>query len=104
MEPSGKITEVDESASNNQNTNESVPSGFSIGFEFLKKSALGWKDERLKTFRPVSSFLDRSKLSMPGSDALHRIKTNLSYFQTNYIMVFFVLSLYCLYVVIEDSI
>lgn len=96
MEPSGKITEVDESASNNQTSNESVPSGFSIGFEFLKKTALGWKDERLKTFRPISSFLDRSKLSLPGSDALNRMKTNLSYFQTNYILVFLVFSLYCL--------
>ena len=58
-----------------------------------------WKDERMKSLRPMGSFLSRDKLSFPAPTELaSRVKTNLLYFQTNYFVLFAVLGLYCVYV------
>jgi hypothetical protein len=55
-----------------------------------------WKDERMKSLRPMGSFLSRDKLSFPAPTELaSRVKTNLLYFQTNYFVLFAVLGLYC---------
>lgn len=58
-----------------------------------------WKNERMQTLRPMSSFLSRDKLSLPApTELLSRVKTNLFYFQTNYFILFAVLGIYCVYV------
>ena len=55
-----------------------------------------WKDERMKSLRPMGSFLSRDKLSLPApSEIVHRVRTNLTYFQTNYFVLFAVLGVYC---------
>jgi len=54
-----------------------------------------WKNERMKTLRPVGSFFDRSRLSLPRpTELLSRVRSNFAYFQTNYVLVFLVLCLY----------
>lgn len=85
---------------------EPAPAGAAGGFNpvtILLPMVTGkfseWKDERMKSFRPMSSFLSRDKLSMPApSDVVTRVRTNLTYFQTNYFVLFAVLGLYCVYV------
>jgi len=63
--------------------------------EGLKQAVYQWKDERFKTFRPMGEFFNRSKLSIPGpTEIFSRAKQNLAYFQTNYLLVCLVLSLY----------
>lgn len=58
-----------------------------------------WKEERMKTFRPMGTFLSRDKLSLPApSELVSRVRTNLVYFQTNYFLLFALLGLYCVYV------
>lgn len=58
-----------------------------------------WKDERLKSFRPVGTFLSREKLSFPPpTEVMTRVRTNLVYFQTNYFALFALLGLFCVYV------
>jgi len=45
--------------------------------------------------RPVGSFFDRSKLSLPAlTQVVSRLKANVAYFQSNYLLVFLVLCLY----------
>lgn len=49
----------------------------------------------INSLRPVGSFFDRSRLSLPKlTEIPSRFKTNIAYFQTNYLLVFFVLCLY----------
>eukprot|EP01127_Copromyxa_protea_P009838 TRINITY_DN2348_c0_g1_i1.p1 TRINITY_DN2348_c0_g1~~TRINITY_DN2348_c0_g1_i1.p1 ORF type:complete len:244 (-),score=42.52 TRINITY_DN2348_c0_g1_i1:266-952(-) len=63
--------------------------------EAVKISLVNWKDDRFKTIRPFGEFFDKTKLSFPKpTDVLTRMKNNLSYYQTNYIIVFFILSIY----------
>jgi len=58
-----------------------------------------WREERMKTFRPMGTFLSRDKLSLPApSELVSRVKTNLVYFQTNYFLLFALLGIYCVYV------
>lgn len=66
---------------------------------YMKQTFTGWKDERLKNFRPLSSFLNRDNISLPKvTEVPKRISRNLTYYQTNYIVVFLLLSLYGAYV------
>lgn len=70
------------------------------GFLHVKTLAAGWGAERAKGFKPIGTFLDRSKLSLPSgaSDLVSRVKTNLTYFQTNYLLVFVFLLVLGVYV------
>jgi len=55
-----------------------------------------WKDERFQSFRPVSEFFNRSKISLPKpTEVVTRVKQNLIWYQTNYLAVFCILALYC---------
>jgi len=72
-----------------------TPSATNPWIASLKTFASSWKDERLKTLRSIGEFFDRSKLSLPSiKDIPARIKSNLAHFQTNYLLVFLLLSIY----------
>lgn len=102
-----------------QLTSSSAPSSsFGVGsftanalLEAAKNHASQWKDERFKTFRPLGEFFNRSNMSFPAvillfisplifqlTAILPRLKQNIVYYQTNYLLVFFVLSIYSAYV------
>jgi len=69
----------------------------SAGFGRAKELFFSWKTERGKNLRKWGSFMDRSKFSLPKPTHIpYRIKTNLSFFQTNYVIVFLILTLYCI--------
>jgi len=54
-----------------------------------------WKEERFKTLRPFGDFIRKDKMSVPKiTEIPQRIKMNFVYFQTNYLLIFFILSLY----------
>eukprot|EP01122_Echinamoeba_exundans_P004798 TRINITY_DN1502_c0_g1_i2.p2 TRINITY_DN1502_c0_g1~~TRINITY_DN1502_c0_g1_i2.p2 ORF type:complete len:280 (+),score=40.01 TRINITY_DN1502_c0_g1_i2:110-841(+) len=73
-----------------------VGSGFNLVTSVLSSQLSTWKDERLKTFRPISEFTDKTRFALPPPTQLFtRIKTNLFYFQSNYVAVFVFLALYC---------
>jgi hypothetical protein len=56
-----------------------------------------YKDDRVKSLRPWSEFLDRSKFSAPGKlEAFSRINKNLSTFYSNYVVVTALISIYVL--------
>jgi hypothetical protein len=62
----------------------------------FKDMFFSWKTERGKNLRKWGQFCDRSKFLLPRpTQVLQRLKTNLSYFQTNYLIVFLVLTVYC---------
>jgi hypothetical protein len=66
---------------------------------YVKQTFSGWKDERLKNLRPLSSFLNRDNISLPKvTEVPKRISRNLKYYQTNYVIVFLLISLYGAYV------
>lgn len=63
----------------------------------MKEMLFAWKDDRLKSVKAWSQFTDSSKLGLPKvTDVVVRLKSNLSYFLSNYIIIFFVLMLYCI--------
>jgi len=54
-----------------------------------------WKDERLKNLRPIGEFFAKEKFSVPKIIEIPtRLKANVTYYQTNYFLVFFLLSIY----------
>lgn len=69
----------------------------------FKDMFFSWKTERGKNLRKWGQFCDRSKFLLPRpTQVLQRLKTNLSYFQTNYLIVFLVLTVYCKLLLILD--
>lgn len=67
----------------------------SVASSYLKNTLSSWKDERFKTLRPVSSFFSKDSYSLPKVTTIpKRLLTNLKYYQTNYLVIFFILSLY----------
>lgn len=106
MDPSNRIGAASPPATSIAMPAESAPSSGAGGFNpvtILLPMVTGkfseWKDERMKSLRPMGAFLSREKLSMPApSEVVTRVRTNLTYFQTNYFVLFGVLGLYCVYV------
>lgn len=63
----------------------------------VKQAFFSWKTERGKNLRKWGNFFDKSRFSIPkkSSQVLSRLKKNVKYFQTNYILIFLLLTLYC---------
>ena len=56
-----------------------------------------YKDDKLRTLRPWSEFVDRSQFSVPSKlEAFARISRNYSHFHSNYVVVVAILSTYIL--------
>lgn len=57
-----------------------------------------WRDERLSHLRTWKEFFERNKFALPSdADTLKvRLKRNLEYYLTNYLIVTFVLLAYCM--------
>jgi len=64
----------------------------------VKQAFFSWKTERGKNLRKWGNFFDKSRFSIPkkSSQVLSRLKKNVKYFQTNYILIFLLLTLYCI--------
>uniref|UniRef100_A0A6B2LJI8 PRA1 family protein n=1 Tax=Arcella intermedia TaxID=1963864 RepID=A0A6B2LJI8_9EUKA len=64
-------------------------------FDSVKNTLLNWKNERSKTVRAFGEFFDKTRISIPNvKDIPDRLKSNLVYFQSNYFILFLVLSVY----------
>lgn len=76
---------------------EAITSRFSFGDRFsnMRSQSLS---TRFANLRPISEFLDVKRFSKPANfaEAQSRINYNLSYFSTNYLCVFIMLSIYSL--------
>ncbi len=54
-----------------------------------------WKNERVKNLRSSKEFFGKDKFSFPKMNSIpQRVKSNLFYFQTNYLLVFLISSIY----------
>lgn len=72
-----------------------ITSRFSDRFNSVRSQSFG---SRLSNLRPISEFLDVKRLSKPANfaEVQSRLNYNLSYFASNYIVVFCMLSIYSL--------
>jgi len=62
----------------------------------LKDMFVAWKDDRLKSVKAWSQFSDKSKFGPRKiTEIVVRVKSNVSYFLSNYIILFFILAIYC---------
>jgi len=80
-------------------TKETAEVVASVGSNRLKEFFLSWKNEHLslKSMRSWSAFCDKTKFSLPKiADTLSRFKSNLLYWQTNYVVIFLILVIYCI--------
>jgi len=78
-------------------TSQAAAAVASAGTSRVKEIFTTWKNENLnlKSMRTWGGFCDKTKLSLPKVTEIHiRLKSNLMYFQTNYIAVFALLLLY----------
>ncbi|KAG9299937.1 hypothetical protein G9A89_009665 [Geosiphon pyriformis] len=75
----------------------SFPSSLPISAERLSVLTR-FKNERLGNLRPVGEFFDKNRLSKPNGIAAitQRLSYNLTYFQSNYILIVMGLLIYCL--------
>mmetsp|Transcript_1849 Transcript_1849/g.2658 ORF Transcript_1849/g.2658 Transcript_1849/m.2658 type:complete len:244 (+) Transcript_1849:70-801(+) len=54
-----------------------------------------WREKPLESVRPWGEFFDRQRLGVPRpTEIRQRTSQNLAYFQTNYLILFFVLAIY----------
>ena len=72
-----------------------ITSRFSDRFNSVRSQSFG---SRLANLRPISEFLDVKRVSKPANfaEVQSRLNYNLSYFASNYIVVFCMLSIYSL--------
>lgn len=65
----------------------------------LLNKSVSWKNNQLKALKPWSSFVDISQFSRPtGAIGIQsRIKHNLAYYKSNYILLTFGVAVYALY-------
>ncbi|RIB18356.1 PRA1 family protein [Gigaspora rosea] len=89
-------------------TSQTIPGGFGgvggFGLDSLPISQERltllnrFKSERLGNIRPMGEFFDRNRISKPNGmgDIAHRLSYNLTYFQSNYIIIVIGLLIYCL--------
>jgi len=67
-----------------------------MGTNRLKDMFSQWKQDRMGSMRSWGLFCDRSKFGPPKvSEVYSRMKNNVQYFQTNYVLVFVLLVIYC---------
>jgi len=77
-------------------TKETASAVAAAGSNRLKDMFFTWKDERMKSVKPWAQFTDKTKFSPPKpTELVVRMKSNVSYFLSNYIILFFILALYC---------
>ncbi|CAI7641299.1 unnamed protein product [Penicillium palitans] len=74
---------------------DAITSRFGDRFNNLRSTSLS---TRFANLRPISEFLDVKRLSKPANfgEAQSRVNYNLSYFSSNYAVVFVMLSIYSL--------
>jgi hypothetical protein len=74
---------------------DAITSRFGDRFSSLRNTSIS---SRFANLRPVSEFLDIKRVSKPANfgEAQSRVNYNLSYFSSNYAVVFVMLSLYSL--------
>jgi hypothetical protein len=74
---------------------DAITSRFGDRFNSLRNTSLS---SRFANLRPVSEFLDIKRVSKPANfgEAQSRVNYNLSYFSSNYAVVFVMLSIYSL--------
>ncbi|CAG8712961.1 1442_t:CDS:2, partial [Ambispora leptoticha] len=82
-------------------TSQTTPLTLPASFPTLPSSLpmlTQFKNERLGNLRPVGEFFDRNRISKPNGMAAitQRLSYNLTYFQSNYILIVLGLLLYCL--------
>lgn len=67
----------------------------SISLEMLKPNV--WISRKRETLKPVGEFLNFSKFKKPANagQCTSRLFKNAIYFQSNYLIVFCILALYC---------
>ena len=67
-----------------------------INLEMLKPNV--WISRKRETLKPVGEFLNFSKFKKPANvgQCTSRLVKNTVYFQSNYLLVFFTLALYCI--------
>eukprot|EP01129_Flabellula_baltica_P013225 TRINITY_DN6105_c0_g1_i2.p1 TRINITY_DN6105_c0_g1~~TRINITY_DN6105_c0_g1_i2.p1 ORF type:complete len:155 (+),score=22.95 TRINITY_DN6105_c0_g1_i2:47-511(+) len=66
-----------------------------VVFSMISSSLSSFKNDRLSEFRSISSFCDSSKFSLPGfTEIPSRLKRNILWFQTNYIVIVLLFSVY----------
>eukprot|EP00744_Colponema_vietnamica_P013078 GILI01018348.1.p1 GENE.GILI01018348.1~~GILI01018348.1.p1 ORF type:complete len:200 (+),score=33.04 GILI01018348.1:192-791(+) len=74
------------------------PQGFIPKLKWHYENVIRFKNERTRTLKPWSEFLDRSKFSIPGKvEAFSRANRNLAYFFSNYVLVSASISAYILF-------
>jgi len=69
------------------------------GVNRFKEMLNKWKEETFsfKSMKSWSSFCDRSKFALPKvTEIFARMKSNLSHFRLNYLLVFFLIVIYCI--------
>lgn len=66
-----------------------------MSLEMLKPNV--WINRKRETLKPIGEFFNFAKFKKPSSapQAMSRLVKNTAYFQSNYLVVFFVLALYC---------
>merc|ERR1711997_120126 len=98
VELSGEIDSSQESQSGSNKS--SLPGGMSLPVPVnLSQPALKeWFGKRRANIRPLGQFFNTSNFQVPPSAGrlTKRLYKNVEYFQSNYVMVFIVLVLYCL--------
>lgn len=78
-------------------TKEAATAVATAGGNRLKDLFVAWKDERLKSVKSWAQFSDKTKFGPPKpTEIIVRLKSNVAYFLSNYIVLFFVLALYCI--------
>eukprot|EP01130_Rhizamoeba_saxonica_P009181 TRINITY_DN3736_c0_g1_i1.p1 TRINITY_DN3736_c0_g1~~TRINITY_DN3736_c0_g1_i1.p1 ORF type:complete len:196 (+),score=18.12 TRINITY_DN3736_c0_g1_i1:88-675(+) len=87
MTPLEPIAAPTENEMPQTNTNNAAMLLATSAFSSLKNAV------NLANIKPVGGFLDKDKISLPAiTDIPSRVKTNLVYYHTNYIMIFLVLA------------
>eukprot|EP01116_Phalansterium_solitarium_P009231 TRINITY_DN232_c0_g1_i2.p1 TRINITY_DN232_c0_g1~~TRINITY_DN232_c0_g1_i2.p1 ORF type:complete len:189 (-),score=54.38 TRINITY_DN232_c0_g1_i2:420-986(-) len=77
-------------------TKEAASAVATAGGNRLKDIFVAWKDDRLKSVKSWAQFSDKTKFGPPKPTEIHlRIKSNITYFLANYIILFFILAIYC---------
>jgi len=63
---------------------------------YVHNTLMNWRDERLQGFQPLSLFFKKERFALPKRNELsQRVRANLKYFQTNYLLLFGLLTILC---------
>lgn len=106
MNPQAPPQPQPESSDASTSSTEAAFSAFYL-FSGARQMTKQWIENRAQGFKSLGTFLDKSKISLPPlnvTEAVGRVKTNLTYFQTNYLLVFVFLFILGVYVDISNLI